>query len=380
MMRTHTTSVLGLILLASAPAQTLQLSTSSGGGDRHPVVSADGSVVAYAAIASGVRELFTVPIEGGTPKRHTTGADLRVGRGTFDRWPALSISDSGRRITYWSATGVHVVDTVSNTDTVVGSATVFPYPHVDEGADVVTWQEPVSGAFEVMTNTMSGVGTPTQLTTVSGPGNRFPHARGTLLIYQKPVSGIQELFLYDSASKTTKQVTTASGPGNRYGRLSLDGSQIVYEAVVAGTKEVWVVPVATLTPKRLTTLTKSGDRMATMTADEHIVFASPSTTLEHPPRRLGTAATRPCSSPTWAVVCAAQAPTATATSSPTKRPWGQAWRCFGCGCATKRRSRPTEFTANPRRARCRAFRTGSAASSPWVSRRASPRARRACSC
>ncbi|MCA8955119.1 MAG: hypothetical protein KDC87_03540 [Planctomycetes bacterium] len=272
---------LALVLVPTAAlhCQSVQLTNGSGGGERQAVVSANGRFVAYAAIASGVRELFTVPIDGGTPARLTTGADLRVGRGTFDSWPALSITDSGRWISYWNDTGVHVVDTVANTDKVVGTSTLFPYPHADELAGTVVWQQEVGGALEVMVGTLNG-STPVQLTSGSGVGNRFPHARGTLLLYQKPVGGFQELFLYDSGTQNTQQLTNGSGPGNRYGRLSLDGQQVVYEALVGGTKEVWVIPLATKQPKKLTALSTSGDRLAFMSGDQQVFYESPAQTLD----------------------------------------------------------------------------------------------------
>lgn len=250
-------------------AQT-QLTRNSGGGERQPVLNAEGTIVAYVGLTSGVRDVFTVAIPGGTPTRRTTNADVHVGGTTvFDAWPSLSISDDGNRIAYWNATGVHVLDLAANTDTVVAPTNLLPYPQLSGDGQRVVYQAPVAGDHEVFVVSATG-GTPSQITTGSGVGRRLPYVRGDHVVFQKTVGGFEEVFLHDlSTSTTTGPLSTSSGRGNRYARLDHDGTQIVYEALTnpGAIKEVFVHDIATATMRQVSTSSLRGDRLAVPTAD-----------------------------------------------------------------------------------------------------------------
>lgn len=247
----------------------IQLSSNSGGGERQPVISGHGFVVAYVALVGGTREVFTVPI-GGAPVRRTTNADVRIGGTTnFDAWPSLSISDTGNQITYWNAAGVHVLDVASNTDTLVSTASVLPYAQISGRGTRVVFQDLVAGNHEVFVVNASG-GPATQLTTASGPGRRLPHFQGNLVVFQKPVGAFEEVFLHDLVTNTTTgPLTTTSGRGNRYARLSHDARTVVYEALVnpGAIKEVFSLDVATATVRQVSSGSLRGDRLAAPTED-----------------------------------------------------------------------------------------------------------------
>jgi Tol biopolymer transport system component len=266
--------ILSAIVLSCgfAGAQSVRLTTGSGGGERQPVLSADGGTVAYLGVAAGVREVFTVSTLGGSPVRRTTGADVLIGgNSAFDSWPALSIDAAGTRVTYWSRTGVHVLDLVASTDVVVSPSALLSYPCLDSAGALVAYQAPVGGDLEVFV-VPAGGGTAQQLTSGSGPGRRLPHVRGNLVALQRSVAGTQEVFVYDLVTNTlSAPLTTASGRGNRYARLANDGTKVVYEAVVGTIKHVFVHDLATTTRRQVTTASASGDRLPSPTVDGEAV-------------------------------------------------------------------------------------------------------------
>ena len=274
--------VAGLLTGAILPAQ-IQLTSASGGGERQPVLSADGSVVAYAALVGGVREVFTVPALGGAPARRTNGANVRLGGTTvFDAWPSLAMSDDGSKVTYWNAAGVHVLDLGAGTDKVVATENLLPYPQIDGDGSRVVFQGLVGGTQEVFVVGTAG-GAATQITTASGPGRRLPHIRGNRIVFQRSVSGFQEVFLHDLGTKTTiGPISSSSGSGNRYARLTHTGSQIVYEALAgAGTvKEVFLYDIAIAARRQMSTSSLRGDRMAQPTADGEAFYELSATNRE----------------------------------------------------------------------------------------------------
>ncbi|MEZ5964888.1 MAG: hypothetical protein R3F56_13695 [Planctomycetota bacterium] len=258
----------GMLAICSLPAQ-IQLTNASGGGERQPVLSADGRLVAYVAVSAGVRDLFTVTLPPTAPVRRTTNADVRIGGTTvFDAWPSLSIADDGSRAVYWNAGGVHVIDLGSNADAIVAPANLLPYPQISGDGSRVVFQDLVAGDHEVFV-VAAGGGTPTQITNSSGVGRRLPHIRGNRVVFQKLVAGFEEVFLHDLAtSTTTGPLSTNSGRGNRYARLTPDGRQIVYEALVAGAvKEVFVYDIATAATQQISSNSLRGDRMAVPSLD-----------------------------------------------------------------------------------------------------------------
>ena len=271
----------GVRLLVASSTFTLtlagqvRLTSSSGGGERQPVLSADGTMVAYVAVVAGVREVCTVPVSGGAPVRRTTNAEVRLGGTTvFDAWPSLSISDDGNRVAYWTVGGVRVLDVAANTDTLVSTASLLPYPQVSGDGARVVFQDLVSGDLEVFVVSAGGGGA-TQLTTGSGPGRRLPHLRGELVVFQRPVGEFEEVFVHDLATRTTRGPLSAnSGRGNRYARLTHDAGVVVYEAVVdpGASKEVFAYDMATSTTRQVTSASLRGDRLAAPTADGEAYF------------------------------------------------------------------------------------------------------------
>jgi len=265
---------------ADLQVQPLQLTNGSGGGERQPIVSADGRTVVYGASVNGVRELFMVPIDGGQRTQITTGGHVWFGYGSFDSWPSVSCSADGRKITYWNARGVHLLDVSEGHTRILSPANRLPYPQIDAGGNIVVFQAPVSGAMEVFSVSPSLSGTPRQITSNSGEGRRFPQVRGNLLLFQKPVAAQQELFLHDLASTQTRQLTQNSGPGNRYGRFSPDGTAVAYEAVVNAAKEVFVIDLATNITATLSTSDRTGDRLPSPSNDDQVFFQDKLPTLE----------------------------------------------------------------------------------------------------
>ena len=251
-------------------AGQIQLTSGSGGGERQPVLSADGTTVAYVAVVGGVREVFTVPVFGGAPVQRTTNAEARVGGTTvFDAWPSLSISDDGNRVAYWTVGGVRVLDIAANTDTLVSTASLLPYPQLSGDGARVVFQDLVNGDLEVFVVSAGG-GAATQLTTGSGPGRRLPHLRGERVVFQRPVREFEEVFVHDLATSTTSgPLSGNSARGNRYARLTHDARTVVYEAVVdpGASKEVFAYDMATATSRQVTSASLRGDRLAAPTVD-----------------------------------------------------------------------------------------------------------------
>ena len=277
-MNTHnacTISAFALLLASALPSQSLQLTSKSGGGERQPVVSADNGKVAYAAFHNGTRELFSIGVDGGTPKRLTTGKSVRLGWGTLESWPSLSISDHGRYITYWNAKGVHVVDTIGNTDRILDAAYQNPYPQISGDGKLVVFQKWDNGAYEVFSVPTSG-GTPTRLTTKSGDGYRLPMVRGKRIVYQKNVgNGQYEVFSIDLNNQNRQtQLTTGSSTGNRYARISFDHTSVVYEATVALCRQVMSVNIASKKITQVTQLKAMGDRNPWSAGDGEVAYQS----------------------------------------------------------------------------------------------------------
>lgn len=269
--------------LAASGTTQVQLTNGSGGGERQPVMNANGTVVAYFGMVGGVREVFTVATTGGAPVRRTTNADALLGGTTvFDAWPSLSISDDGNRIAYWNAAGVHVLDIAANSDTVVAPANLLPYPQISGDGTRVVYQHPVNGDHEVFVVSASG-GTPAQITTTSGVGRRLPHIRGDRVVFQKTVAGFEEVFLHDLASSnTTGPLSTTSGRGNRYARLTHDAAVIVYEALTnpGAIKEVFARDIAAATTRQVSSNSLRGDRLAAPTEDGEAFYEKSVTNRE----------------------------------------------------------------------------------------------------
>lgn len=275
-MRYPVTFLVGFMFaVAAAPAQVTRLSTGSGGGERMPVLSANGETVAFVAFVGSVRELFTVPSDGGTPTRRTTGGNLRLGASIYDAWPSLSISDDGQRIAYWNAGGVHIVDLVAATDRVVATASLLPYPQISDDGAWVVYEDLVGTDMEVFV-VAAGGGTPQQLTSASGPGRRLPHLRGGLVVMQRNLAGTQELFVYDRPqSKLNGPLSANSGRGNRYARLAYDARSIAYEAVVNTNKELFTYEIASGNRRQVSTAALRGDRIAMPTQDGEAFYQLP---------------------------------------------------------------------------------------------------------
>ncbi len=259
------------LLSLAVPAQT-RLTTVAAGGERQPVLALDAPLVAFVSLVGGRREVFTVPTRGGTVVQRTTGADVWVGNSIYDAWPSLSISDDGTRIAYWNATGVHVLDLVANSDTVVTAANLMPYPQLTGDGTRVVYQALIGSDHEVFVVNATG-GAATQLTTNSGAGRRLPHVRGNTVVFQKMVAGAHELFSIDLGTQTVSGPHTSnSGRGNRYARLAPDASSVAYEAVIATIKEVTVRSLPGWTFVATTQGSSRGDRLAAPTQDGEVML------------------------------------------------------------------------------------------------------------
>ncbi|MGE3174879.1 MAG: hypothetical protein AB7O97_19785 [Planctomycetota bacterium] len=272
--RTLVVALAGALSCAgTSPAQLPVPRTSgSGPGERHPVAALDADVVAFVRPgASGARELWTVGAAGAALQR-TFGADVRVGWSRLDHWPSLSISDDGARIAWWNAQGVHLLDLVAGTDTVLAAADLLPYPQLDGAGGTVVFQAPVAGAMEVFSVDVAS-GAVTQRTASSGPGRRLPHVRQGRVLFQKRVGEQMELFTVElQTGAVNGPWTSGSGGGNRYGRLVPDGTHAVCEVVRGGQKELLQVDLATGAAVQLTGLGAAGDRLAAPTDVGEVLF------------------------------------------------------------------------------------------------------------
>lgn len=256
-------------LASFAQSQALMLSSNSGGGERQPIVTDEGEVI-FAAMRGSSRELFVVPVDGGTTTQLTQARDVRLGYGTFDSWSSFSADASGKKIAFWDTSGVQVLDRGTQTVTTLSTANSHAYPRIDGKGENVVYQAIVNGSFEVFYRKLSA-NAPIQITTQSGEGRRFPDLLGGYVIYQKPAQGAQEVFVFDLGTNTEKQLTSQSGLGNRYGQLTADGKSVVYERTIAGkTREAYIIDLATAQPRALTQLATNGERLGTPTRDGYV--------------------------------------------------------------------------------------------------------------
>ncbi|MCA8954198.1 MAG: hypothetical protein KDE27_32115 [Planctomycetes bacterium] len=262
-----------LPLAAQAPQV---LSSSSGPGTRHPVVALDADAVAWVAMPASGRELYVAATDGSPPVQLTTGANVRVGHGTFDQWSPISISDDGNVLAYWNPQGVHVLDRQANTDTVVSSAFLLAFPRLAGDGSRLVYQDndPITGDHEVFLVDSAGTNPPVQLTQNSGAGRRLPFLRGDQVLFQKPVGAQMELFVYDLVTSTLgPALTSGSGGGNRHGRFTPAGDAVVYEAVVGDEQTAMVLDLATMTATAIGG-GSSGARMPQGDGDGQVVLQS----------------------------------------------------------------------------------------------------------
>ena len=80
--------------VASAGGTARRLTTHPG-EESHPAVSSDGRTVAFTARYEGPSELYTMPIDGGSPTRHTYAADETIALGFT---PSGDIINRARKI------------------------------------------------------------------------------------------------------------------------------------------------------------------------------------------------------------------------------------------------------------------------------------------
>jgi Tol biopolymer transport system component len=88
-----------IYLLDSVTGELRNLTNSPDVSEANPMFSPDGSTLAFSASTGGRRDVFTIPVDGGRPRRVTSGRNTPTSRNFCPTWSA-----DGSRIAYRSDT------------------------------------------------------------------------------------------------------------------------------------------------------------------------------------------------------------------------------------------------------------------------------------
>jgi TolB protein len=184
-----------------------------------PAVSPDGETVVYANGQERGVDLFSVPFDGGSPRRIT------VGKGTDNMSP--SFSPDGRRIAFTSGRSGHPEVYITDADgTNAELLTQFAYGEQSYRSDpdwspdgrLVAFQSLIGGVFQVMTIGLRDKGV--KQLTAEGRNETpswAPDSRHVVVTSTR--TGQQQLFVIDVETRRARQLTRGGG-GARMGAWS----------------------------------------------------------------------------------------------------------------------------------------------------------------
>ena len=227
-------------------------------GDYNPAVSPDGSRIAFVrGINGATSDLFTIPIDGGTPVRVTWDNQDLVGVDwSADGRSLLYATDRAGGYTIWRAG----LDGTAP-QLVVGGAAKLKHPSVARTSGRITyeswayeinlWETPVADRLDLEGDLTSTV-RPTVQT--SDQWNHSPDFSpdGRRLAFISTRSGGAELWISDRDGGNARQVTSFGRAYLRPPRWSPDGATILVSASVNGQLDLYSIDAATGNARRLT--------------------------------------------------------------------------------------------------------------------------------
>ena len=242
----------------SGVREELTLPTPGTLGDYNPTVSPDGSRIAFIrGINGATADLFTIPIDGGTPVRVTADHQDLVG---------VDWNADGRSLVYATdRAGGYTIWQVGLDGTapqlVVGGAAKLKHPSVARTSGRVTyeswsyeinlWEAPIVERLD-----LEGDLTPTLQPAVqtSDQWNHSPDLSpdATRVAFISTRSGGSELWISDRDGANARQLTQFGRAYIRPPRWSPDGQRILISASVDGQLDLHIVEVATSNVTRLT--------------------------------------------------------------------------------------------------------------------------------
>lgn len=216
---------------ATGPARRL---TSAPGLEARPKISPDGNTVAFTAVYDGKPNVYTIPIDGGEPKRLTfdSNADNCVGW-TPDGKIAYTTTEGNfisrqRRLCFVSAQGGRPETSPLNEVTEMsyfGDGHRVAYTRTNSYD--FTWRHYRGGTQGRISIYDFANNAYTELPS-GREQNYFPMVVGKFVYYiSSKGSGVLNLFRYDTESKGDKQLTRYTDDDIRY--PSTDGKNIVFE-------------------------------------------------------------------------------------------------------------------------------------------------------
>jgi Tol biopolymer transport system component/DNA-binding winged helix-turn-helix (wHTH) protein len=227
-------------------------------GDYNPAVSPDGSRIAFIrGINGATSDLFTIPINGGTPVRVTWDNQDLVGVDwSADGRSLLYATDRAGGYTIWRA-GLDG----SAPQLVVGGAAKLKHPSVARTSGRITyeswayeinlWEAPVVDRLDLEGDLTQTVRPAVQTSDQwNHSPDLSPDARRLAFISTR--SGGAELWIADRDGANARQMTTFGRAYLRPPRWSPDGSRILISASVNGQLDLYAIDAATAHATRLT--------------------------------------------------------------------------------------------------------------------------------
>ncbi|HMB71776.1 MAG TPA: hypothetical protein VKU85_20865, partial [bacterium] len=220
---------------ATASAQITETQLTTVGADRNPAWSPDGTEVLFDSDRSGNRDLWVIPVTGGTATRLTfnAGADIQPD------W-----SPDGSAQVFSAVVGGSAADLYTRPS--AGGPTVILDSDSGNVDGLPSWSPDSSLIAYVKGSDIyiipAGGGTPVQLTTDPATDTHPTWSPdGSQIAFQSDRSGNVDVWVIPSSGGTATQLTfdpSADGSPD----WSPDGSRIAFQSGRGGSNDIWVIP------------------------------------------------------------------------------------------------------------------------------------------
>ena len=245
-------------------------------GDRSPIFSPDGSLIAFSRnLTESHHDVMVVPVQGGAPRALTSDAwgQLRGVEWTADGAAVIFSSNRTGRFLLWavpvaggSPSRLPIEDSWVTQPSVARQGDRLIYRTFRDSVDL--WSLPLDGEGRA-------VGEPVKRV-ASTRSERHPawSPDGASIAFLSDRSGSTELWSGDADGTNLMRHTDLAGPHPASPAWSLDGARILFHAAVEDHADLWAVDRDSRAPVRLT-WDDSEDRNGTFSRDgSRIYFAS----------------------------------------------------------------------------------------------------------